>query len=150
MKARAFSDASYVDGEGVAGIGIVLDKGLKTTLVSNWIPCCDVNYAELFAIYVAGILLGGEGTVYTDSQAAVEYINGNITDERPRTKEQYIRHQQKKVLAYKIRKLNLEIVKVKGHSKEFNMIDLNNNEADLQARKGVAKYRLVADKMFER
>ena len=147
---RAFSDASYVDGEGVAGIGVVLDKGLKTTIVSNWIPCCDINYAELFAIYIAGILLGGKGTVYTDSQAAIEYIKGNITEERPRTKEQYIRYQQKKVLAYKIRKLDLEIIKVKGHSKEFKMTELNNNEADLQARKGVAKYRLFADQMYDR
>jgi ribonuclease HI len=147
---RAFSDASYVDSAGVAGIGVVLDKGLKTTIVSNWIPCCDVDYAELFAIYIAGILLGGKGTVYTDSQAAIDYIKGNITDERPRTKDQYIRYQQKKVLAYKIRKLDLEIIKVKGHSKEFKMIELNNNEADLQARKGVAKYRLVADQMYDR
>lgn len=136
----AYSDASFDKDEKVAGWGVVLDKKIKSTPISNWIPCEDVNYAELFAIYQAGILLGGSGIVYTDSQTAIDYIQGRIRDNKPRTHEQYIRHQQKKVLAHKINKLNLEIRKIKGHSKEMKENELNNNEADIEAKKGLMKY----------
>lgn len=137
---KAYSDASFDKDRKVAGWGVVIDKGVKTTPVSNWIPCEDVNYAELFAIYEAGILLGGTGVVYTDSQTAIDYIEGRIQDNKPRTHEQYIRHQQKKVLAYKINKLNLEVRKIKAHSKELKENELNNNDADVQAKKGLMKY----------
>lgn len=136
----AYSDASFDKDEKVAGWGVVLDKKIKSTPVSNWIPCEDVNYAELFAIYQAGILLGGSGIVYTDSQTAIDYIQGRIRDNKPRTHEQYIRHQQKKVLAHKINKLNLEVRKIKAHSKEMKENELNNNEADIEAKKGLMKY----------
>lgn len=136
----AYSDASFDNKEKVAGWGVVIDKGIKTSPASNWIPCEDVNYAELFAIYEAGILLGGSGVVYTDSQTAIDYIQGKIRDNKPRNHEQYIKHQQKKVLAYKINKLNIEVRKIKAHSKEIKENELNNNEADIEAKKGLAKY----------
>ena len=144
----AYSDASYDKDEKVAGWGVVIDKGVKTTPASNWIPCEDVNYAELFAIYEAGILLGGSGIVYTDSQTAIDYIEGRIRDDKPRTHEQYIRHQQKKVLAHKINKLNLEVRKIKAHSKQMKLEELNNNDADIHAKRGLAKY--FARKLHER
>jgi ribonuclease HI len=137
----AYSDASYDDKDKVAGIGVVIDKGIKDSPTSSWIPCCDVNYAELFAIYQAGILLGGRGIVYTDSQTAIDYIQGKIRDDKPRTHEQYIKHQQKKVLAYKINKLDLDVRKIKAHSKELKRGEINNNLADTHARKGLAKYK---------
>lgn len=136
----AYSDASFDDKKKVAGWGVVIDKGIKTSPVSNWIPCEDVNYAELFAIYEAGILLGGSGVVYTDSQTAIDYIYGRIRDDKPRNHQQYIKHQQKKVLAYKINKLNLDVRKIKAHSKEIKENELNNNEADIEAKKGLMKY----------
>lgn len=136
----AYSDASFDDEKKVAGWGVVIDKGIKTSPVSNWIPCEDVNYAELFAIYEAGILLGGSGVIYTDSQTAIDYIQGRIRDDKPRNHQQYIKHQQKKVLAYKINKLNIEVRKIKAHSKEIKENELNNNDADIQAKKGLMKY----------
>ncbi len=146
----AFSDASFDQDRKVAGIGIVIDKDVKSSNVSNWIPCDDVNYAELFAIYIAGILLGGKGKVYTDSQTAIDYLQGRIRDDKPRTHPQYIRHMQKKVLAYKIKKLDLEVIKVKGHSKEMRLTELNNNDADINAKKGLAKYYARFSKLHER
>lgn len=136
----AYSDASFDNEKKVAGLGVVIDKGIKTSPISNWIHCEDVNYAELFAIYEAGILLGGSGVVYTDSQTAIDYIQGKIRDNKPRNHQQYIKHQQKKVLAYKINKLNIEVRKIKAHSKELKENELNNNDADIQAKKGLMKY----------
>lgn len=144
----AYSDSSFDDKEKVAGIGVVVDKGIKLSPVSNWIPCEDNNYAELFAIYLAGIMMGGNGVVYTDSQCAINYIEGKVREDKPRTHQQYIKHQQKKVLAYKIRKLNLEVRKVKAHTHNFKLEELNNNDADIQAKRGLAKY--YARKLQER
>jgi ribonuclease HI len=144
----AYSDASFDNQEKVAGIGVVVDKGVKLSPMSNWIPCMDNNYAELFAIYIAGIMMGGSGVVYTDSQCAIDYIEGKIREDKPRTHQQYIKHQQKKVLAYKIKKLNLEVIKVKAHTNNFKMEELNNNDADIQAKRGLAKF--YARKLQER
>ena len=136
----AYTDASYDDKKGVAGWGVVIQDGLKERSYSNWLPCDNVNYAEMFAIYVAGILLGGKGVIYTDSQTAISYIKKEIREDKPRTHKQYIAHQMMRVLAYKINKFDLEVVKVKGHSKVIEKKAINNNLADLHARKGLAKY----------
>jgi ribonuclease HI len=144
----AYSDASFDNQEKVAGIGVVVDKGVKLSPMSNWIPCMDNNYAELFAIYIAGIMMGGSGVVYTDSQCAIDYIEGKIREDKPRNHQQYIKHQQKKVLAYKINKLNLEVRKVKAHTNNFKLEELNNNDADIQAKRGLAKF--YARKLQER
>ena len=147
-KQVAYTDSSYSDKDGVAGIGVVIDKGVKLSPMSNWIPCLDNNYAELFAIYVAGIMMGGSGVVYTDSQCAIDYLEGKVREDKPRTHQQYIKHQQRKVLAYKIKKLNIEVRKVKAHTRNFKLEELNNNDADIQAKRGLAKF--YARKLHER
>jgi ribonuclease HI len=136
----AYTDASFNMKNKVGGWGVVIQDGLKERHYSSWIPCEDVNYVELFAIYIAGILLEGKGKVYTDSQTAISYIKGEIRDEKPRTHSQYINHQKMRVLAHKINKLNLDVVKIKAHSRVIEDKAINNNIADLYARKGLAKY----------
>ena len=136
----AYTDASFNMKNKVGGWGVVIQDGLKERHYSSWIPCEDVNYVELFAIYIAGILLEGKGKVYTDSQTAISYIKGEIRDEKPRTHSQYINHQKMRVLAHKINKLNLDVVKIKAHSRVIEDKAINNNIADLCARKGLAKY----------
>lgn len=136
----AYTDASFNMKNKVGGWGVVVQDGLKERYYSSWIPCEDVNYVELFAIYIAGILLEGKGKVYTDSQTALSYIKGEIRKDKPRTHSQYINHQKMRVLAHKINKLNLVVEKVKAHSRIIEDKAINNNIADLCARKGLAKY----------
>ena len=123
----AYTDASFNMKNKVGGWGVVIQDGLKERHYSSWIPCEDVNYVELFAIYIAGILLEGKGKVYTDSQTAISYIKGEIRDEKPRTHSQYINHQKMRVLAHKINKLNLDVVKIKAHSRVIEDKAINNN-----------------------
>lgn len=135
-----FTDASFDEKRGVAGIGLLIRKGAKQTNISNWIPAPDNNYAELWAIYMASILMGGrDGVIYTDSQTALSYIKNEIK-EKPRTKEQYERHQRMRLLAYKVRRLNPKVEKVKGHESKYQEKPLSNNMADLLAKFGRSKY----------
>lgn len=138
-KKIAFTDSSYDDKRGVAGWGVVIQDGQKQRAYSNWIPASSNNYGELFAIYQAGILMGGTGIIYTDSQAALSYIRREIPD-KPRTREQYIRHKHCEFLAYKIRKLKITVDKVKAHNRAFKRKNIGNNLADLYAKQGRAKF----------
>lgn len=140
MTKQIWCDASYDDKRKVAGFGIVIkDKGVKTRSISNWIPATSINYAEMFAIYQAAILAGGDGVIYTDSQTALTYLYGSIKD-KPRTREQYIHHQNMRVLAYKIRRLGVRVEKVKAHQRTYHEGALCNNMADLMAKYGRSKY----------
>ena len=135
-----YTDASFDEKRGVAGIGLLIRKGAKQTNISNWIPAPDNNYAELWAIYMASILMSGrDGVIYTDSQTALSYIKNEIK-EKPRTKEQYERHQRMRLLAYKVRALNPKVEKVKGHESKYQEKPLSNNMADLLAKFGRSKY----------
>lgn len=136
----AFVDSSYDIKRNVAGIGIVLDNGIKQRNISNWIPAVSNNYGEMYAIYLAAILLNGrKGVIYTDSQTAIQYIYHTIKD-KPRTHEQYIQHKQMELLAYKIRRLNIPVEKTKAHMKSFNKDFVRNNMADLLAKYGRSKF----------
>lgn len=135
-----YTDASFDEKRGIAGIGLLIRKGAKQTNISNWIPAPDNNYAELWAIYIASILMSGrDGVIYTDSQTALSYIKNEIK-EKPRTREQYERHQRMRLLAYKVRKLNPKVEKVKGHESKYQEKPLSNNMADLLAKFGRSKY----------
>lgn len=135
-----YTDASFDEKRGIAGIGLLIRKGAKQTNISNWIPAPDNNYAELWAIYMASILMSGrDGVIYTDSQTALSYIKNEIK-EKPRTREQYERHQRMRLLAYKVRKLNPKVEKVKGHESKYQEKPLSNNMADLLAKFGRSKY----------
>lgn len=140
MTKQIWCDSSYDDKCKIAGIGVVIkDRGVKIRNISNWIPAPNNNYAELFAIYQAAILAGGDGVIYTDSQTALSYLYGSIKD-KPRTKEQYIQHQQMRVLAYKIRRLGIRVEKVKAHQKVYQEGGICNNMADLMAKYGRSKF----------
>lgn len=135
-----FVDSSFDEKRKVAGIGLYIKNGVKERCISNWIPVDNNNHAELFAIYIASILMNGkQGTIYTDSQNALAYINDQVKD-KPRTREQYIRHMKMKVLAYKVRKLGCDIQKTKAHERKFQRNSLGNNMADLLAKNGRAKF----------
>lgn len=139
-----WTDASFDQKRKVAGWGVVIKDGQKERNYSNWIPVENINLAEMFAIHTACVLSGGkECTIYTDSQTALAYINGNVRDDKPRTKEQYYNHQRMKFWAYKIRKFNTNIEKVKAHQKNMHLPSLFNNESDINAKKGLGKFYLT-------
>lgn len=135
-----FVDSSFDDKKGIAGIGLYIKNGVKERCISNWIPTDNNNFAEMFGIYIASILMNGkQGTIYTDSQTALAYINNQVGD-KPRTQEQYIRHQKMRVLAYKIRRLGCNIQKTKAHDRKYQKEAVGNNIADLLAKNGRAKF----------
>lgn len=135
MKTVVYTDASFDDKHNIAGIGIFIQKGYKERTFSLNTIAFSVNQAELYAIYIAGILTHGKALIYTDSQTAIAYINKTIKD-KPRTREQYIRHKYCELLAYRIRLLNLTVQKVKAHQKDSQDKTIGNNIADLLARRG--------------
>lgn len=136
---KAYCDSSFDEKNGIAGIGIVIENGSKRRVVSNWIKVKSNNEAELAAIHIASILTQGEGIIYTDSQTAISYVEGNIKD-KPRTKEQFIRHKHCEYYAYQIRKRGIKIEKIKAHTHNFQIHSLGNRLADLLANEGRAKY----------
>lgn len=130
---EAYVDSSWRDG--IAGFGVFIKDGVKERIFSNWIKTDNNNYGELWAIYQAAIFCAcHDAVIYTDSQTAIAYLNNDVKDKK-RTPEQYIRHQQMKVLAYKINRLGVRVEYVKGHEKN----EYNNNLADFLARKGLDK-----------
>ena len=140
---KIYCDASFNEKSQTAGIGLYIVDGVKRKVISNWIKCRTVNEAELFAIYIAGILGGGRAKIYTDSQTAIYYINGEIKD-KPRTREQYINHKYCEFHAKRIRKLGIVPEKVKGHQQTFKGV--GNRMADLLAKEGIGKFLLTLDK----
>lgn len=136
---KAYCDSSFDEKRGIAGIGIVIENGSKRRIVSNWVKVKSNNEAELAAIHIASILTEGKGVIYTDSQTAIAYVEGNIKD-KPRTKEQYVRHKHCEYYAYQIRKRGIKIEKIKAHQSNFQTHSLGNRLADLLANEGRAKY----------
>lgn len=141
-----YTDCSFLEKEGIAGIGILINDGQKQRSFSNWILSPSVNYGELFAIYEACVLTGGKpATVYSDSQTALDFIHRRIrlkSREEFKNQDQYCLHKQMHVLAYKIRNVNPNIAfeKVKAHRKDYRVGHLNNSMADLLAKRGVSKF----------
>lgn len=138
---EVYTDASYDDNRHVCGMGIVIQDGVKQRTISNWCSADSVHYGEMFAIYMAAVLTNGKNaTIYTDSAVALAYINGEVKEERPRSTSQYYMHQQMKVLAYKINKLNVNVEKVKAHTNNFKKKSIGNSLADVLAKQGRSKY----------
>lgn len=140
-------DSSYDDKRGIAGIGIVIQNGVKQRTISNWLHCPSNNYGELFAIYLGAILSHGKGIIYTDSECALAYIEGRIK-EKPRTAEQYRIHQMMRVLAYKINLLKPEVRKIKAHTGYMKYLEIGNAMSDLLAKQGKAKYYSTLSAQF--
>lgn len=145
---RIYTDASFDAKRGIAGFGIVVDEGQKRRVYSNYIETDNNNYAELFAVYIGAVLTGGaKSTVYTDSQTALDYLQGRRGKEYEAkhkgdwTRAQYIRHKNMQVLAYKIRQISPQITfdKIKGHQNKYQTHALGNDLADLMAKNGRAK-----------
>lgn len=138
---RIYTDASYDEKRKIAGIGILVCKGERRDLISNWCEAKSINEAELKAIYLACVLSGGEPCeIVTDSQTALQYIHEGVKD-KPRTKEQYIRHKHCEFVAKKIKKFkNITFTKIKGHQKNFQVKSMGNRLADVLASEGRAKY----------
>lgn len=137
---KAFCDSSFDDKRKICGIGIIIERGQKQRQYSLWTPANTNNYGELWAIYMAGVLMGGEkGIIYSDSQNAIKYINNEIR-EKPRTHEQYIEHQRMRYLAYQIRKLPVQVEWIKAHTRRLQVKFMGNELSDFMARLGRAKY----------
>lgn len=136
---EVYADSSYDEKRKIAGIGIVVQNGVKQRIISNYLPCPSNNYGELFAVYLGAILTHGQGIIYTDSESALKYIRKEIK-EKPRTREQYHLHQMMKVLAYKVQLLNPNVQKVKAHTGQMKFLSIGNAMADLCAKQGRAKY----------
>ena len=135
-----FCDCSYDSKNKIAGIGLLIKDGVKQKTVSNWIQAPDNNFGEIWAVYQAAILMGGkEGTIYTDSMTAVQYINNQIKD-KPRTREQYENHQRMRLMGYKIRKLKANVEWTKGHVGNFKQKSVDNALADCLAKQGRSKF----------
>lgn len=138
---KIFTDASLDEKRKIAGVGVYILKGASNRTISHWIETDNINFAELWAIYQASILgFGKDCTIYTDSQVALTYINGNENVEKIRTKEQYIRHKQMQLLAHKIRRLKPRVEWTKGHLKYFQENSIGNQIADNLSRQARAKY----------
>lgn len=138
---KIFTDSSLDEQKGVAGIGLYIMRGAQNETVSHWIKTDDNNFAELWAIYQASILAYGKDCIiYTDSQTALQYINGNENIEKLRTREQYIRHKQMQLLAYKVRRLKPHVEWTKGHLKYYQENAIGNQIADNLSKQGRAKY----------
>ena len=137
---KVYVDSSFDEKRNVAGLGIVLQDGLKQRVISTFLNCPSNNYGELFAIYLGAILTHGQGIIYTDSECALKYVKNEINPDKPRTREQYYNHQMMKVLAYKVRLLNPNIQKVKAHTGQMRFLSIGNAMADLLAKQGRAKY----------
>lgn len=158
----AYADASFDQRRSIAGWGVVIQikkKGVvKEHPYRNYLSCTSNNYAELYAIHQALILLAGNKyrnyktpmTIYTDSQTALDYINGlrdkdyELTHMARWNKSQWLEHKKMQYLAYKIRKMVPEgtcsFRKVKGHVKDYKDEHLNNNLADGYAKIGRSLY----------
>jgi ribonuclease HI len=138
-----FTDSSYDQKRKIAGLGIYIKQGVKQKAISNWIPAENNNYAEMMCVYLACILMNGkQGKIHTDSQVAISYINRDVKD-KPRTREQYIRHKQLELLAYKIRAVlpeGVEIVKTKAHTHHFQTEAMGNELSDILAKQGRTKF----------
>lgn len=136
---KAYTDASFDEKRGVAGIGIVVKKGEQERVFSNWINVRTVNEAELFAIHLAGILTEGGGIIYTDSQTALAYIKGEIKGKQ-RTKEQFMNHKHCLFWAKQIKQRNLHVEKIKAHQNKMQIHVIGNRMADLLAMAGRGKF----------
>lgn len=136
---KAYCDSSFDNQRGIAGIGVIVEDGSKRRVFSNWITAKSNNEAELFAVYLADILTEGHGIIYTDSQTAIAYITGNLK-EKPRSREQYIRHKHCEYWARKIRNRGINPEKIKAHTKVFQTHLIGNRFADLAANEGRAKF----------
>jgi len=136
---KAYCDSSFDEKKGIAGIGVIIENGTKRKLISNWINARSNNEAELFAIYLADILTEGKGTIFTDSQTAIAYIEREIKD-KPRTHEQFIRHKHCEYWACQIRNRGVHPQKIKAHQKVLQTHSIANRFADLAANEGRAKF----------
>lgn len=144
-----WTDSSFLEKEKIAGIGLVVKRKGKIYNVPSWSPAFSNNFGEMWAIHLAGVLAGGEKCIiYTDSQTALDYINGLRGREYEQkhkhkwTKQQYINHKRLQLLGYRIRKIspNLRFEKVKAHQRNYKRANLSNNIADLTAKMGVSLY----------
>ncbi len=140
-----YTDSSYNDKHGVAGIGCLIIDGEKRRIYSNWIKLANNNLGELYAIYYALTIAGskpGPHTIYTDSQTAIAYITGNIKD-KPLTPEQQKNRLECRKWAYRINRIapeGLKIEKVKAHTGHYQRNAVNNAMADILAKEGIVKF----------
>lgn len=140
-----YTDSSFNEKHGVAGIGCVIICGQQRRIFSKWIKAENNNIGELYAIYYALELIRqypGPHTVYTDSQNAIAYISDNIKD-RPLTPKQQKNRLECRKWAYRINQIapqGLKIEKVKAHTGHYQFKAINNALADLMAKEGVVKF----------
>lgn len=140
-----YTDSSYNDKHGIAGIGCLIIDGEKRRIYSNWIKIENNNLGELYAIYYALTIASAEEgphTIYTDSQTAIGYIEGTIKD-KSGSPQQIKNRLQCKMWAHRINRIipeGIKIEKVKAHTGHYQFSAINNAMADLLAKEGVVKF----------
>ena len=147
---QVFTDASFDEKAHVSGVGIVIVRGEKRSIYSAFFSSRSSNEGELQAIWLASQILHGEAfELYTDSQAALIFLEGKENSAKARTSEGWKNFLACKLWAKKIQKssalaqTSLHLLKIKGHQKSLSSpLVCNNRLADLLAKEGLGKYYL--------
>lgn len=141
-----YTDSSYNEANQVAGIGCVAIEGEKRRIFSTYHKLSSNNEGELFAIWYALLIYPNKPVkVYTDSQTAISYINGNVREDKPLTLKQRENRARLRILAYKINQLrknnpSFQIEHIKAHTNRYQVHYIQNQIADLLAKEGIAKF----------
>ena len=147
-KIQVYTDASYSEKDKIAGVGVVVQKGTKRVLYSNYFSAKTSNEGELKAIWFAcQICLGKEIELHTDSQSALTFLAGEENPDRPRSREAWENFQTCRFWAKKIHYdarlagTKVTFFKVKAHQKNYSSEPICNNRlADDLAREGLGKF----------
>lgn len=143
---KIYTDSSFNEKYRVAGIGVVIQNGPDKKVLNNSIKVSNNNIGEMCAIWYALNIArrySGPIEIYTDSQTAINYINGFTPKNKELTLEQKINRLELKKWAYRINKIkpdDCQIIHVKAHTGKYSDHAINNAIADLAAKNGFFHY----------
>lgn len=141
-----YTDSSFNDKYRVAGVGVVMDFGVEKKMFKNCFNLPNNNTGELAAIWFALSIARKYNPpfiIYTDSQTAIDYINGVAEKKKELTAEQLKNRLELKKWAYRIKKImpnDCQIIHIKAHTGHHNDHATNNDHADKEAKNAVYKY----------
>lgn len=140
---RVFTDSSYDNRYGIAGIGCVIIENQKRRVYSNWVKVSNNNIGELYALWFAlNIIQGKDAEIYTDSTTALSYIADEIK-EKPLTPQRLKNRIELKKWGYRIRQITSPLTTfqhVKAHTNFCDEKYQQQSLADALAKEGVKKF----------
>lgn len=143
---KIYTDSSFNDKYKVAGVGVVIDLEIEKKLFKNCFKLPNNNTGELAAIWYALSIARKYKPpfiIYTDSQTAIDYINGVAEKKKDLTPEKIRNRLELKKWAYRIKKImpiECQILHIKAHTGHHNDNAVNNAHADQEAKNAVYKY----------